>query len=205
MCFLSILTLSSWSCLWTRVSSFLGVLPHRWECVSMERYPTTGTHSSGRQLSGEFRSDQAELQERRRSGLKTHKKLQYLAFSKQLCSLNVVNFLNDPFRCECLSLFHSWCGINMDYTFSLPDWITGCKALGGTHKSEWLKPQTTLHFTDFVKFVKCSKILPQNHFCYIHTMWCWLWCLKTYYHAVHANHIIKYNYLKQTIKTNKET
>lgn len=35
-----------------------------------------------------------------------------------------------------VSLFHSWCGINMDYTFSLPDWITDCKALGGTQKSE---------------------------------------------------------------------
>lgn len=70
----------------------------------MERYPTTGTHGSGRQLSGEFRSDQAELQKRRRSGLKTDKICRTL-FSQNDCGpLTVFDFLNDPVHCECLSL-----------------------------------------------------------------------------------------------------
>lgn len=136
VCFLTILTLPSCSCFWARVSSFLGGLPHHWECVSMERYPTTRTHGSGRQLSGEFRSDQAELQEWRRSGLKTDKTCRTL-FSQDNCApLTVFDSLNDPVHCECLFFFHSWCRINMDYTFSLPDWITGCMALGGTQKSK---------------------------------------------------------------------
>lgn len=52
------------------------------------------------------------------------------------CPSTASVFLNDSLSSDSLCVSLTWCGIKMDYTFSLPDWIRGYTTSDSTNTSQ---------------------------------------------------------------------